>query len=92
MRSSTPVIRAICEHADLKDSNLYQLPVPEDYLNKTFGELFNYLAIDLNLIALGLYRLPGTVDNKHPYVYTNPPSEVIWLSTICSKDQTFPQR
>lgn len=72
MKQSSPVIRAICETADLKDSNLYQILVPEDYLNKTFGDLFNYLALERNLIPLGLYRLPGAVDNKNPYVYTNP--------------------
>jgi len=54
-------------------------------LNKTFGELFNYLTIELNLIALGLYRLPGTVDNKHPYVYTNPPPE----TKLSHRDKVF---
>lgn len=32
MRQATPLIRFICEHTDLKDSNLYQVTVPEDYL------------------------------------------------------------
>ncbi|CAD8072511.1 unnamed protein product [Paramecium primaurelia] len=84
-RQSTQVIRAICEHADLKDSNLYQVPVPEDYLNKTFGELFNYLSTERHLIPLGLYRMAGAVDNKHPYVYTNPPSE----TKLTHRDKVF---
>lgn len=71
-KQSNTVIRTICELAELKQSNLWQISVPEDYLNKSFGELFNYLAFERELIALGLYRLPGATDNKHPYVYTNP--------------------
>jgi len=66
----------ICETAELKQSNLWQIAVPEDYLNKTFGELFHYLSIKRNLIALGLYRLPGVNDNDHPYVFTNPPDNI----------------
>jgi hypothetical protein len=85
MRQSTPVIRAICETAELKDSNLYQVPVPEDYLNKTFAELFNYLSLERNLIPLALYRLPGAVDNKHPYVYTNPPPD----TKLTHRDKVF---
>jgi hypothetical protein len=57
----------ICDAAELKQSNLWQIAIPEDYLNKTFGELFHYLAIKRNLIALALYRLPGVIDNKYPF-------------------------
>jgi hypothetical protein len=46
-------------------------------MNQSFGELFNYLCIERNLIALGLYRLKGAVDNESPYCFTNPPSDVI---------------
>lgn len=80
---------------------MWQIPIPEDYLvifkiklclyfqNKTFGDLFNYLAAERELIPLGLYRymsqfvsliffrLPGSTDNKYPYVYTNPPATVL---------------
>lgn len=47
--------------------------------NKTFGELFKYLAVERYLIPLGLYRLAGAVDNHHPYIYTNPPAQVHFL-------------
>eukprot|EP01017_Pseudomicrothorax_dubius_P031111 TRINITY_DN3940_c0_g1_i2.p1 TRINITY_DN3940_c0_g1~~TRINITY_DN3940_c0_g1_i2.p1 ORF type:complete len:276 (-),score=25.33 TRINITY_DN3940_c0_g1_i2:113-940(-) len=73
-KQSNAVIRAICDHTDLKQSNLWQIPVPEDYLSKTFGDLFNYLTVERNLIPLAIYRLPGAQDNRHPYVYTNPPA------------------
>jgi len=71
-KQSNNVIRTICELAELKQSNLWQISIPEDYLNKTFGELFNYLTVERELLPLGLYRLPGATDNQHPYVYTNP--------------------
>jgi hypothetical protein len=61
------------------------MPVPEDYLNKNFGDLFNYLSIERNLIPLALYRLPGAVDNKHPYVYTNPPPD----TKLIHRDKVF---
>ena len=61
------------------------MPVPEDYLNKNFGELFNYLSLERNLIPLALYRLPGAVDNKHPYVYTNPPPD----TKLTHRDKVF---
>jgi len=68
------MIRAISDHSNLKQSNLWQIPVPEDYEGKTFGDLFKYFTIQRNLIALGLYRMPNATDNKAPYVFTNPPA------------------
>jgi hypothetical protein len=65
-------LRGICENVGLKSSNLWQMPIPERFINKTFKDLFTELAETENLIALGLYRLPGARDNDHPYVYTNP--------------------
>jgi hypothetical protein len=59
--------------------------VPEDYLNKTFGELFNYLANERNLIPLAIYRLAGASDNIYPYVYTNPKKNL----KLTHKDKIF---
>jgi hypothetical protein len=84
-KQSNAVIRAICEHADLKQSNLWQISIPEDYLNKTFGELFNYLCVERHLIPLGLYRLTGALDNNHPYCYTNPRKNV----KLTHRDKVF---
>jgi hypothetical protein len=75
----------ICEGADMRQSNFWQIPVPEDLQNKTFGELFYYLATQRSLIALGLYRLPGATDNERPYVYTNPPENV----KLSAQDRVF---
>lgn len=68
-------LMGICDEAELKQSNFWQIPVPEDYQNKTFGELFLYLSTQRGLISIGLYRLPGATDNDRPYVYTNPPED-----------------
>jgi len=84
-KQSSTMIRNICDLADLKQSNLWQIPIPEDYLNKTFGELFNYLAAERELIPLGLYRLPNSTDNKYPYVYTNPPP----TTKLTHRDKVF---
>jgi hypothetical protein len=70
--TSNFAMRGICENVGLKSSNLWQMYMPEKFINKTFSELFTELAEKENLIALGLYRLPGARDNDHPYVYTNP--------------------
>ena len=70
-------------YKDLTQSNLWQIPAPEGFYNKTFNELFLFL-LDKNLIALGLYRLMGASDNKFPYVFTNPDG-----TTITNKDKVF---
>jgi hypothetical protein len=70
--NSNFTMRGICENVGLQSSNLWQMPIPERFISKTFVELFTQLAEEENLITLGLYRLPGANDNDHPYVYTNP--------------------
>ncbi len=70
--TSNVTMRGICENVGLKSSNLWQIPIHESFINKTFLELFMELAENHNCIALGIYRLPGAKDNDHPYVYTNP--------------------
>lgn len=70
--TSNFTMRGICENVGLRSSNLWQIPVPERFINKTFRDMYTELAEEENLIALALYRLPGARDNDHPYVYTNP--------------------
>lgn len=52
--------------------NIWQIPVPEEIYNKTFDKLFTFLLERYDLVALGMYRLPGASDNKYPFVSTNP--------------------
>ena len=55
----------------IEQGNIWQIPVPEEMVNKTFDKLYNFL-LDKNLVALGMYRLPNANDNKYPYVSCNP--------------------
>ena len=56
-----------------------------DSYYRTFGELFDYLVEERNLIPLGLYRLPGATDNIHPYVFTNPGKDI----KLTHRDRVF---
>jgi len=71
-------------HPDLTQSNLWQIPVPECCVNKTFEFLFNYL-LDRKLVTMALYRLKGTKGNESPYVFTNPES----YTPITHRDRAF---
>ena len=72
-------------HPDLEQSILWQIPVPQDCVNKTFEELFLFL-LKKKLICMALYRLKfATIDNYYPYVYTNPLPETI----VNHRDRAF---
>ena len=53
-------------------------------VNKQFDKLFKFL-LEKNLVALGLYRLPGACENKYPYVSTNPAP----TTNITFRDRVF---
>jgi hypothetical protein len=55
-------------------------------VNKSYDKLFNYLLIEKDLVALGLYRMPGVCDNTYPFCYTNPCSK---KTIISAKDRVF---
>ena len=74
----------ICENIGLKSSNFWQTRIPEKFIDKTFGELYDEFC-DKNLIILALYRLPGSTDNYSGYVFTKPSSDI----TITHKDRVF---
>lgn len=65
-------------------SNIWQIPVPEEMINKTYDKLFKFL-LEKQLVALGLYRLPGATDNQYPYVCTNPTPTI----NIMMRDRVF---
>lgn len=69
---------------DLIQSNLWQVHVPENCVNKDFQYLFLHL-LNQDLLILGLYRLPGATDNNYPYVYTNPNPN----TKITARDKVF---
>jgi len=76
--------QAMRAHPDLTQSNMWQIPVPEDCVGKTFEHLFLEL-LDKKLVAMALYRLKGATGNDYPYVYTNPDNETI----ITHRDKVF---
>jgi len=68
----------------IQQGNIWQIPVPEEMVNKSFEKLFSFL-LDRQLLTLGLYRLPGANDNKYPYVYSNPDPKL----PITMRDRVF---
>ena len=76
--------KQICDEIGLKSSNVWQIHIPNKFINKTFGELYDYFC-DNNLVILGLYRLSGARDNNAGYVYTKPNSE----TKITHRDKVF---
>lgn len=43
--------------SDVQSSCLYHMAIPEKFVRRPYGELFEYLC-EQNILALGLYRLP----------------------------------
>ena len=64
-------LKEICDEIGLKSSNVWQINIPNKFINKTFGNLYDHFC-DNNLVILGLYRLSGATDNNSGYVYTKP--------------------
>ena len=92
--TSNFTLKGICENVGLHQSNLWQVNVPDKFINKTFAELFGHLAEEDDTIVLGLYRLQGSSDNENPYVYTNPYKNTILthrdkLFLLCFNIQKF---
>ena len=69
-------------------SNLWQIIVPEEQVNKTYDKLFKFL-LEKGLVTLGLYRLSGATDNSYPYVYTNPSQNRKTKLIVTQKDRVF---
>lgn len=56
---------------------LDQIPVPPVYANKVYSFLFLSLLQDKGILALGLYRVQGTLGAPTSYVLTNPLKDCI---------------
>ena len=54
-----------------------QISVPEEYVNKPYGEMFISLLRSQGILAMGLYRARGTLGAPSAYVFTNPLKETI---------------
>ena len=69
----------------LQQSNVFVINIPLKFVDKTFGQLFDFLIMDHKMIALGLYRGEKIKFNTKPYVYIRPPPEV----KILAKDKVY---
>ena len=58
-------------------SFLGSIPVPQQYIGKTYGEMYYNLAVHNEIIPLGLYRFPNKGNHPLPFVCTNPPKSTI---------------
>ena len=82
--SANNTIRKICEDVGLKSSNFWQTNIPEKFINKTFGELYDEFC-ENNLVILGIYRLQGARDNNTGYIYTKPKVDTL----VTHRDKAF---
>jgi len=64
---------------------VWHISVPEEYVNKTFVEVFLHILDKYKMVTIGLYRLPNSKANEYPYVYTNPKPFV----RLNSRDKLF---
>lgn len=56
---------------------MYQIPIPKEFVGKSYGELFNYF-VGKGTLCMGLYRgANSTSINRLPYVFTNPDKRAI---------------
>ena len=83
-KDGNSTMRKVCEDVGLKSSNFWQTDIPETFINKTFGELYDDFC-EHNLIILALYRLPGARDNNTGYIYTKPRAD----TKISHRDKVF---
>ena len=58
------------DYIKLTGSNLYLVKAPEQYVNESFSQLFEYLILAYKAVAIGLYRM--NLNEGFYYVYTNP--------------------
>jgi hypothetical protein len=61
----------------VKGSAMYQIPIPKEFVGKTYGELFHHF-VSKGTLCMGLYRgANSTSHNRLPYVSTNPDKKTI---------------
>jgi hypothetical protein len=61
---------------------LASIQIPEEYVNKSFAELFESLLLRQGVLSLGILRAPDpSFSNDLPFVYTNPVPSLILRET-----------
>ncbi|KAJ3120311.1 hypothetical protein HK100_012850 [Physocladia obscura] len=57
-----------------------QISVPESFVGKTYGELYEEMCGNQGIVPMGIYRaISADLKNKLPYVYTNPMPGVLLM-------------
>jgi len=69
---------------EFTQSNIWQIPVPEEMISKSYDKLFKFL-LKHELLPLGLYRLPFAAENQYPFVCTNPAASI----SLSQRDRVF---
>ena len=77
-------LKKILDEIGLKASQIFECDVPDEFINKNFGVLYDYFC-EKKLVILGLYRLSGVRDNNTGYVFTKPK----YQTKITHRDKVF---
>ena len=77
-------LKKILDDIGLISSQIFQCDVPDEFINKNFGELYDFFC-EKNLVIIALYRLSGARDNDTGYVFTKPNYHI----KITHRDKVF---
>ena len=75
----------IFEQRNLFASNLFLMNLPPQFIDKTFGEMYERLTLDFRMVPLGLYRPSLIKRNPKPYVFLKPAINV----KLNAKDRVY---
>lgn len=54
-----------------------QIAIPDDFTGTSYGELFEHLMFEYEMVPVALYRYGEGLGNDLPFVFTNPPADTI---------------
>ena len=77
-------LKKILDDIGLISSQIFQCDVPDEFINKNFGELYDFFC-EKNLVIIALYRLSEARDNDTGYVFTKPNYHI----KITHRDKVF---
>ncbi|KAG2175968.1 hypothetical protein INT44_000446 [Umbelopsis vinacea] len=82
------IIKTLCGMGESSSGNsqfapyLASIQIPDEYVNKSFAELFESLLLRQGVISIGILRAPDiNFGNDLPFVYTNPVPSLILKET-----------
>lgn len=71
-------------------SHAMQIAVPDDFKGRTYGELYEHLMYEYDMVPVGLYRYGINLGNDLPFVFTNPepatvvaPNDLVYVFAPC---------